>query len=103
MTNETRTDPVVDFLIRLRKIDKLGLTARDVLMLYTIIARPGISGIDAANAIGIKFRSGVAPGIGRLIRAGFIEDRREQARKANPAQLHPLPEGEAFWNDIKPV
>lgn len=91
-----------DFLVRLRKIDKHGLTHRDVIILYTIIRHPGISGVEIADKIGLKNRSSVALNITRLIRCGFIEDRREMARKASPAVLHALAPGVAFWDEIKP-
>ena len=94
--------PTADFLVRLRKIDMHGLTHRDVIILYTIIRTPGSSGIEIADKIGLKNRSSVALNITRLIRCGFIEDRREMARKASPAVLHVLPPGEEFWNEIKP-
>lgn len=91
-----------DFLVRLRKIDLHGLTHRDVVILYTIIRMPGSSGIEIADKIGLPNRSGVALNITRLIRCSFIEDRRSMARKANPAVLHALPAGIAFWDEIKP-
>lgn len=91
-----------DFLVRLRKIDLHGLTHRDVIILYTIIKAPGSSGIEIADKIGLKNRSSVALNIVRLIRCGYIEDKREMARKASPAVLHALPAGIAFWDEIKP-
>ena len=90
------------FLIRLRKIDMHGLTIRDPIILYAIIVSPGISGMEIVKKIGLKDHSSVALNIQRLIRCGFIEDRREMARKAAPAILHPLPAGIAFWDEIKP-
>ena len=94
--------PEVDFLIRLRKIDLHGLSHRDVIILYTIIRNPGISGVEICDKIGLKNRSNVTLNITRLARMGFVEDRREMARKANPAVLHALPPGIAFWDEIKP-
>lgn len=93
---------VEDFLVRLRKVDLRGLTVRDVLVLYVIIGHPGCSGIEVSNKLGIKDRSAIASNIWRLIREGYIEDRREEQRKANPAILHPLPHGLDFWDEIKP-
>lgn len=102
MTGKIIPEPTRDFLVRLRKIDLHGLTHRDVIILYTIIGQPGISGVEICDKIGLKNRSSVALNITRLIRCGFIEDRREMARKAAPAILHPLPPGIAFWDEIKP-
>lgn len=102
MTGSPIPSPTADFLVRLRKIDMHGLTHRDVIILYTIMKTPGSSGIEVADKIGLKNRSSVALNITRLIRCGFIEDRREMARKASPAVLHALPAGVAFWDEIKP-
>ncbi len=94
--------PEEDFLVRLRKIDLHGLSHRDVIILYTIIRQPGISGMEIVGKIGLANRSNVTLNIARLMRLNFIEDRRETARKANPAILHALPAGVAFWDEIKP-
>lgn len=92
----------IDFLVRLRKIDKRMLTVRDVLVLYTIIEAPGIAGNEITNKLGLENRSSISSNLQRLEREGYIEDRREQRRKANPTVLHALPAGLTFWNDIKP-
>lgn len=98
MTNGTL--PNVTFLLQLRKIDKAGLTTRDILVLYTVISRPGVNGNDVTKLIGHEDRSGLQAGFDRLIRHGFIEDRRERAGKAVPTIFHALPAGEEFWSDL---
>jgi hypothetical protein len=40
--------------------------------------------------------------INRLIRWGYIEDRRTSARKAIPSILHATKDGIDFWYRIKP-
>lgn len=100
MTDETRT-PTVELLLRLRKIDKSGLTARDVLLLYTIISNPGINGWDAGRKIGLAERSSVTFGLARMIKRGLIEDRREVEHKGVPNRLYALPAGIEFWNELK--
>lgn len=100
MTNETF--PNVTFLAKLRKIDLRTLTVRDVLVLYVVIENPGTSGVEIANKLGMKERSSIASNINRLIRGGYIEDHREERRKANPTMLHVLPAGLEFWDEIKP-
>lgn len=90
------------FLVRLRKIDLRGLTAKDVLVLYCIMQNPGCSGIDVSTRLGIKDRSSIASNLHRLERHGFIEDRRTEFRKAVPAIFHPLKAGLEFWDEIKP-
>lgn len=102
MTNEQARSATVDFLVRLRKVDQRQLTGRDVLVLYTIISNPGIMGVEVANKLGLGNRSNVSSNIHRLCRGSYIEDRREKARKANPAILHVLPAGLEFWDEIKP-
>lgn len=93
---------VTDFLVRLRKIDKRGLKAKDILVLFVIMEKPGCAGIEISDKLGIKDRSSIASNIHRLEREGFIEDRRIERRKAVPSILHVLPAGLDFWNDIKP-
>jgi len=93
---------VTDFLVKLRKADKLGLTLRDILVLYAIMGAPGSSGLDIATKLGIKDRSAISSNLARLERLGFIEDKREERSKAVPAVLHVLPAGVAFWDEIKP-
>lgn len=96
------TLPNVNFLVKLRKIDMRTLTARDVLVLYCIIEKPGCSGVDITNTLGLPDRSSIASNLLRLEREGYIEDHREIRRKAHAAVFHPTPAGLAFWNDIKP-
>lgn len=93
----------VEFMLRLRKIDKSRLTVRDVLLLYTIISNPGINGWDAGRKIGLNDRSSVTFALARMIRRGLIEDRREPGLvgKGVPNQLHALPAGIEFWSEIR--
>jgi DNA-binding MarR family transcriptional regulator len=100
--NKQISPNVTDFLVRLRKVDKRGLTLRDVLVLYAIMETPGASGLDIATKLGIKDRSAISSNLARLEREGFIEDRREEQGRAIPAILHALPAGVAFWDEIKP-
>jgi DNA-binding MarR family transcriptional regulator len=88
--------------VKLRKIDLRGLTVRDVLVLYAIMGNPGASGLDISTKLGIKDRSAIASNLARLEREGFIEDRREERKKAVPGVLHVQPAGLEFWDEIKP-
>lgn len=94
--------PAAHFLVKLRKIDKRTLTARDVLILYTIIQQPGISGIDISTKLGLSDRSAVASNLLRLEREGYIVDHREVRSKANAAILHATKHGLEFWEELKP-
>lgn len=96
------SNPAIEFLIRLRKIDKQGITVRDTLMLYILIGNPGMTGLDLGKATGFGNRSSVDSNIRRLIRHGLIEDRRERFGQAIPNDLHITPKGMEFWNSIKP-
>lgn len=100
MTNDD--NPNVTFLSKLRKIDLRTLTVRDVLVLYAIIKRPGIAGVELAHTLGFTDRSSIASNVLRLEREGFIDDRRLERRKATPAIFHPTQKGLEFWDDIKP-
>lgn len=92
----------VDFLVRLKRIDRHRMTVRDVLFLYTVINNPGINGLEGARSIGVKERSGIVRNIERLIKFNMIEDRREVAEKAIANRLYPLPAGIAFWEALRP-
>lgn len=91
----------VAFLVRLRKMDKRALTVRDVLVLHTVIANPGISGIAIQQAFNYGSRSAVTSNIARLIKHGLIEDRRTEFKQAHPVILHALPAGIEFWAELK--
>lgn len=100
MTNSANS-PAVDMLLKLRRIDKSGLTVRDIMLLYAIITKPGISGWEAGKSIGIEARSSVQTGLARMIKRGLIEDRRVHEGKGVPNILHALPAGIEFWNGLK--
>lgn len=99
MTNDL-SSPTVTFLLRLSKIDKSGLTVRDVIVLYAVMSKPGINGNDVTKMIGHEDRSGLQAGFERLMRHGLIEDRRERWGKAVPTIFHALPAGVKFWEDL---
>lgn len=94
----------LDFLVRLRQLDILYVTPRDVLALAAIIGAPGISMTDLCNTVGVPNVSLIRSNINRLIRWGYVEDRRkpEKVNHGVPYNLHPLPAGIAFWNTIRP-
>jgi len=94
--------PSVKFLLSLRKIDREGITARDVLILYTVMSTPGCNGKDILRALMIKDRSSIQLCLLRLIAHGLIEDHRTDVRKSIPVCLHITPLGLEFWNDLKP-
>lgn len=102
MTEDTSRNGTIDFLVKLRKMDKRMLTVRDILVLYVIIETPGCSGIDITNKLGLPERSSIASNLLRLEREGYIEDRRQVRSKAVSAILHPQPRGLEFWDEIKP-
>lgn len=102
MTQGNIGGPDADFLSRLKKLDNLKAPPRDVMLLYTIISNPGISGKEASQKLGIPHRSGVQLCLRRMYKRNWIEDRRLVARKASPVRLYVLPAGLAFWEEIKP-
>lgn len=102
MTNAQLRNVTLDFLVKLRKIDKRVLTVRDVLVLYTVIQQPGCSGVEISTKLGLPDRSSIATHVMRLEREGYIVDHRESRTKANPAMFHPTPKGLEFWEEIKP-
>lgn len=96
----TQRQIIVDLMVKMRKIDAAGLTQRDVLVIWCVKENPGIEGILLSQKLGFKSRSNVQTNIFRLIRLGFIEDRRAVAAKTVPNILHLLPKGEEFWSDL---
>ena len=94
--------PVVDVMVRLKKIDLVHLTARDVMCLYSIISRPGMSRSDLADTLGLNAEVNVLSNIKRLTKHGYIEDRRREQQRAVAAMLYVLPAGVEFWESIKP-
>lgn len=100
MINKDTPTDIVNFLVRLRRIDNTGLSARDIVFLYAVIANPGLDANSIRIQMGIKVRGQVQSNIWRLIRHGLIEDRRTENRKAVATILHPTPKGIALWEDI---
>jgi DNA-binding MarR family transcriptional regulator len=94
--------PAVEFLLTLHKMDKQQTTTRDVILLYAIMTNPGCNGQEIARKIGIAERSSIQFNIDRLMRHGFVEDRRTEIKKTIPNRLYATPAGLAFWNEIKP-
>ena len=95
-------NPVVDFLTRIKALDVSGFTPRDVLVLYAIIQKPGCSGIEVCNAIGVENHANIRCNLQRLQRFGLIEDKRTIGAKAVPSILLPLQKGIDFWESLKP-
>ena len=90
------------FLIRLKKIDKLSLTCRDVISLFFVMGNPGCNGVEMAKFCGVTHRASIVLNLKRLLAAGFIEDRRIKTGKAYQNRLYVTQAGIDFWNEIKP-
>lgn len=103
----TNGSPNFDFLVRLRKIDRQRLTARDMIVLWGVKHNPGIMGKELATKLGYPSRSHVQEHVARLIRHGFVEDRRHippgSAPHMIPNDLHITAAGEDFLGKILPV
>jgi DNA-binding MarR family transcriptional regulator len=91
---------IFDTMILLKVLDRRGLTPRDVLVLWTVRESPGCMGHDVKVKLGYPGRSSVQGSIERLIREGYIEDRRVKTGKFTPNQLHLLPVGEKLWQEL---
>lgn len=95
------TDELVDFMVRLSRIDKRRLVLRDFLVLWIIRRRPGIQGFDLARMLGYANRSPIQSNIQRLLRESLVEDRRPHGDPQHtPNQLHITPAGEEFWQEV---
>jgi DNA-binding MarR family transcriptional regulator len=104
MTPIGNITPQTAYLISLLKIDKAKMKARDVVILYTIITHPGISGIEVAHKLGIPERSHIQNALFKMEKMGLIEDHRpdHRRRKANPAIFHATIAGLTLWDSLKP-
>jgi len=98
-----RQSPTIDFLVRMKALDDNYVTPRDIMCLYAIIRKPGMSRQDLAHAIGVPTPANVLSNVNRLIRWNYVEDRRTVSRRASPSFLHALPDGIEFWERIKPA
>lgn len=98
----SKCSPTTDFMVRLRKLDRAGLTVRDAVALWVIRGQPGMMGRELATTIGLKSRSNIQENIARLIRLGMIEDRRKAQNRLTPNDLYITPAGEQLLNDVIP-
>lgn len=94
---------LLDFMVRLRKIDGAHLAARDPILLWAIKTDAGMMGRELAMKLGYKSRSNIQVHVNRLIRVGFVEDRRPAEDNRTPNDLHITPAGEAFLADLVPT
>lgn len=88
------------FFVRLRKIERAGLTHRDFVMLYLIGQQPGIMGNEICKTLGYPSRSNIQDNMARLARLGFAEDRRTGGRIREPNDWHITAAGEALIEDV---
>lgn len=88
--------PTVEFMVKLRIIDRSGLKVRDVIVLWAVREQPGMMGRELAMKIGLESRSNVQDQMARLIARGLIEDRRPTKDQQTPNDLHILDAGRQF-------
>lgn len=93
----------IDFLVRLKTLDRSGLKVRDVLVLWAVSRDDGLMGREVAMKLGYKSRSNVQDCVSRLIDHGMIEDRRTKRNNQTPNDLYILPAGEKFLADVVPL
>lgn len=95
--------PTIEFLARLKKIDSAELKVRDILVLWAIAREHGMMGQEIAFKLGYASRSHVQLCFERLIRKGFVEDRRLKHDQQTPNELFILPAGDAFLAEVVPT
>lgn len=96
----TTSPSVAELMAIFGRIDRRGLTVRDMLVMWVIITKPGCMGTEVANKLGLPERSSVQTNIDRLIREKLIEDRRKEIKKMFPNQLYITDAGKAFWEAV---
>lgn len=92
-----------EFFVRLRKLEQAKLKLRDIIVLYAIGKNPGIMGQELAKKLGYPSRSSVQDSLNRLLRYGYVEDRRREISQLIPNDLHILPAGEVVIANIVPA
>lgn len=96
-----RPDHII-FLAKLRQIDKLRVTPRDVIIMFIIISKPGLNGGELKTSLNLANRSGIAVNVRRLIDKGLIEDRRDTSGHLNsPNILYITEKGKQLWESLK--
>jgi DNA-binding MarR family transcriptional regulator len=98
---ERSLQPTVEFMAKLRKIDRSGLKVRDVIVLWAIRKQPGMMGRELALRIGLESRSNVQDQIARLLLNEMIEDRRLTKDQKTPNDLHILQKGRDFLGQLQ--
>ena len=94
--------PSSAFFVRLRLIEHANLKARDIVVLAAIKTQPGIMGRQLAIKLGYPTRSAVQDAIHRLIKHGYIVDRRPTQDQQTPNDLHITDAGVTLLADIVP-
>lgn len=92
--------PDIQFMAKLRKIDRSGLKVRDVIVLWAIRENPGMMGRELAVKLGFDSRSSVQDQMVRLIQHGLIEDRRLTHDQRTPNDLHITSAGREYLSAI---
>jgi len=100
MSMEVKDGPA-RFAMRLKRMDSEGLKPRDVLILFAVISRPGMSGLDVATMVAAGLHGNVRSNVLRLERKGYIEDRRSEVSNGVRSNFHPTPAGRVFWDELK--
>lgn len=91
---------VVTFMLRLKKIDNANLTSRDIMVLWALHTTPGMMGQEVSKKLGFEVRSRIQYVFDRLIREGYIEDRRIIVKRKAPNNFFILPKGRDFITDL---
>lgn len=98
----TTSTALMDFVVRVKRIDSAKLTCRDILVMWAIQLNPGMMGRELALKLGYPTRSNVQENILKLRTMGLIEDRRLVADNKTPNDLHILQAGEDLLAQIVP-
>lgn len=91
-----------DFMVRLRKIENVGLKPRDIVVLYAVAGQEGMMGREIAEKLGYSSRSNLQDGFDRLMKGGYMEDRRPHHNQQTPNDFHATPAGVALIAEIVP-
>lgn len=92
--------PILSLMVKMKMLDKAELVPRDILSIWFIHDNPGTNGTDLFRKLGYPTRSAVQSSVNRIVREGYVDDRRVRVAKMIPNILHLTPKGLKFYQEF---
>lgn len=94
---------LIAFMVGINKMDRLRVSPREALILFAVKSKPGMNGVELANALNMPARSSVQNQVFRMCARGYVEDRRVVEHDLTPSDFHITPAGEALLRELTPA